>query len=265
MIQQKNNFFWYKLNGLSRYFLAYGFSGIMPLYIVNEYPKSGGSWLSQMLAVALNVPFPRNRLPMLRSCILHAHFLRVGTLKNVIVLWRDGRDVIVSQYYHSLFLNDRGGNNIVVDRITADLQLNEIHDIKKNLPFFIEYVIKEKKHPKFSWTDFVNRWQGHKDAVHVKYEDLRENCVGQLQRLVFELTGNKLNDDKAQGIVEEFSFQKQSGRQPGCENTGSFLRKGVVGDWKNHFSKESKQLFDHYAGDALISLGYEMDHLWVNR
>lgn len=147
MIQQKNNIFWHKFNALTRYFLAYGFSGIMPFYIVNEYPKSGGSWLSQMLSVALDVPYPRNRLPMLCPCILHEHYLRTGTLQNVLIIWRDGRDVIVSQYYYSLFPNDRGNNQILVDHVSADLQLKDVQDIKKNLPLFIEYIFKEKKTP----------------------------------------------------------------------------------------------------------------------
>jgi hypothetical protein len=80
----------------------------------------------------------------------------------------------------------------------------------------------------------------------VKYEDLREDCAGQLQRIVFELTGNKLNNDKAQAITEKFSFQKQSGRQPGQENTDSFMRKGIVGDWKKPFFQRSQTGFQQF-------------------
>ena len=45
-------------------------SGVLPLYVVNEYPKSGGTWVGQMLGRALDVPFPRNRPPCCgpRSC-----------------------------------------------------------------------------------------------------------------------------------------------------------------------------------------------------
>ena len=170
----------------------------------------------------------------------------------------------MSQYYHSLFLNEKG-NKSLVNRVTADLQLKDIHDIKSNLLKFIEYTYKDKKHPKFSWAEFGNRWHGKKNAVHVKFEDLRQNSVSQLQRIVLELTGQKLEKDKAEKIVKEFSFEKQSGRQPGQENFNSFMRKGIVGDWKIHFSSESKRKFDYYAGEALISLGYEIDHSWVER
>ncbi|QTA93602.1 sulfotransferase domain-containing protein [Desulfonema magnum] len=262
MIQQKNNLFWHKFNALTRRCLAYGFSGVRPFYIVNEYPKSGGSWLSQMLGAALDVPFPRNRLPMLRPCILQEHYLRPGNLKNVVIIWRDGRDVTISHYYYSLFPNNRG-NQIQVDRVSADLNFDDINNIKKNLPSFIEYIFETKKNPKFSWTDFVDKWRENKNAVHVRYEDLREDCEGELQRIVLELTGNILDADKAREITQEFSFQKQSGRRPGQEDKNNFMRKGIVGDWKNYFSSESKEMFAYYAGSSLISLGYETDNSWI--
>ena len=50
-----------------------------------------------------------------------------------------------------------------------------------------------------------------------------------------------------------------------AENISSFLRKGVAGDWKNKFNKEAAMIFDHYAGDMLIKLGYETDHNWINK
>ncbi len=262
MISQQNNIYWHKLNALSHYLLSYTCSGIMSYYIVNEYPKSGGSWIGQMLADALNVPFPRNRLPMLRSCIMHEHFLWPATLKNVVVVWRDGRDVIVSQYYHSLFENERG-NKILVEKVTSDLKYADKKDIRSNLPSFIEYTFKGKRHPKFSWTDFVRKWQREPKAVHAKYEDFRRDCAGQLQHVVFELTGKNLDYEKVLEIENKFSFEKQSGRSPGQEDSNSFMRKGVIGDWVNYFSQESKELFARYAGDALIALGYEEDYSWV--
>jgi hypothetical protein len=37
----------------------------------------------------------------------------------------------------------------------------------------------------------------------------------------------------------------------------SLMRKGVVDDWKNHFTYETRRLFNEYVGSALIKLGYE--------
>jgi hypothetical protein len=41
------------------------------------------------------------------------------------------------------------------------------------------------------------------------------------------------------------------------------MRKGVIGDWRNHFTEEACKVFDQFAGNELIRLGYEKDHSWV--
>jgi hypothetical protein len=76
-----------------------------------------------------------------------------------------------------------------------------------------------------------------------------------VQRIVLELTGRRLGSEEAAAIAEEFSFERQAGRRPGEEDKRSFLRKGVVGDWRNHFSQEARETFDRYAGSELILLG----------
>ena len=81
--------------------------------------------------------------------------------------------------------------------------------------------------------------------------------------MVKELTGDRISPERAHEIADEFSFEKQAGRKSGEENRGSFLRKGVVGDWKERFSPEARRVFDRYAGAELVLLGYEDDHAWV--
>lgn len=110
----------------------------------------------------------------------------------------------------------------------------------------------------------MNKWSFRKDIVAVKYEDLRLDTAAELQVLAQKLTGTKLSDAKALQIANEYSFENQSKRQAGEENINSFMRKGIVGDWKNYFTLESKELFAKYAGDELIKLGYEKDNSWVN-
>jgi hypothetical protein len=109
----------------------------------------------------------------------------------------------------------------------------------------------------------VRRWYHRKDVVHVRYEDLRRETAGGLQSIVLKLTGAHLSPEKASAIAEEFSFQRQAGRRPGEENRRSFLRKGVVGDWRNQFSKGAREIFNRYAGKELVLLGYEQDGSWI--
>jgi hypothetical protein len=136
-------------------------SSSLPLFIVNEYPKSGGSWLGQMLAESIKVPFPRNRLPMLSSSIMHGHYIWPGNMKNIVILWRDGRDILISQYYHSLFENEKG-NKRLVELTKKELVFPDYTDISSNLCEFMKYVFEKKRHPKFSWADFYDVWGGEK-------------------------------------------------------------------------------------------------------
>jgi hypothetical protein len=237
-------------------------SGHVPLYIVNEYPKSGGTWVGLMLAEALNIPFPRNCMPKLEPSIMHGHFLNPFGMKNVLCVWRDGRDVMVSWYYHCLFVNEHS-NAFLVELTRRDICFEDYDDILGNLPQFIDYVFQQQKSPSFSWVDFVCMWHNRNGVVNVHYEDLKAEAGKELQRIAYELSGNEFTLEKSREIAEVFSFEKIAGRQCGEEKKNGFMRKGIVGDWKNHFSKESRQLFDSYAGDELIKLGYEVNHDWV--
>ncbi len=94
---------------------------------------------------------------------------------------------------------------------------------------------------------------------------MRRCPVDELMRIVSELAGRELSSYHAKEIVDRYSFEKMSGRSAGEENTRSFLRKGIIGDWKNHFNLEAREKFNMYAGDQLIRLGYETDDSWVEQ
>ena len=241
--------------------MTHCFSGILPLYIVTEYPKSGGSWFSQLLAEYLEIPFPQNQFPRFRSSIMHGHYLFFPTLKNVFVILRDGRDVMVSFYYHSFFENDRYNARLVAET-RRRLKFENYEDIGTNLPVFIEYAFTRNRRPRFNWADFVNSWKG-RDQVAVKYEDMLKDTTEALRKALQEKTGREPDSERLVEISEKYSFRRLTKRKPGEEKIDSFLRKGVAGDWKNHFNKEAREVFDHYAGQELIGLGYEADRTWV--
>lgn len=252
-----------KLEGLVRYTMIHTMSQSLPLYIVDEYPKSGGTWLGQMLGMALEVPFPRNQMPSLTSSIMHCHMLKSWGMNNVVIIWRDPRDMMISWYYHCLFKHNRG-NEFLVNSVRQTLNFQDYENIKENLPTFIEYCFTQQFYPRFTWVEFVESWYNQPNVIYTKYESLHQNAVQELQKIVFALTGKELSLEKAQEIVEYYSFKNQTGRKLGEENSNQFLRKGIVGDWKNHFTKKSAQVFNRFAGDQLILLGYVNDKSWEN-
>lgn len=255
-----------KLVSAARYAMVHLASRPLDLIVVNEFPKSGGTWLGQMLSRALRVPFPRNRIPTPKRCIMHGHYLSGWGMKNVVALFRDGRDVMVSWYYHCLFpieseLGD--AKRSLVSQVRRHLAFTDVRDVKANLPKFIEYSFTEPVYPRFSWADFVDRWWQAENVVPATYEGLKRNGEQELRRIAYELVGEDLSESGAREVLEAFSFVRQTGRRPGQEQTSSFLRKGIVGDWKNFFSAEAREIFAHFAEPQLEQLGYESDPGWV--
>jgi len=55
---------------------------------------------------------------------------------------------------------------------------------------------------------------------------------------------------------------KTSGRRRGQENASSHYRKGMAGDWANHFTSEHRQYFKERYNNVLIRLGYAESPDW---
>ena len=92
----------------------------------------------------------------------------------------------------------------------------------------------------------------------------------QLIRVV-RFLGRSVELDRIRSSVSENSFESTTRRLYGTQReTGTadntrFVRKGIVGDWKNHFSREAAEVFAGLAGATLVRLGYEPDEQWIDR
>lgn len=239
-------------------------SSYFKYYMVTEYQKSGGSWIAQILSDYLGQPFYRNAIPELKPGILHGHRLYRRSYKNnVIVVFRDGRDCMVSAYFHKLFKNEKNFDWIV-ERYRDKLKFQDYDDIEYNMPRFIKFMFEEESKGliHFTWSDFVNSWY-NKDISKVKYEEMLVNpyntMINALQKL---LNNKKLDENKLKKVIEKYSFKNQTGRKQGEENKSSFIRKGISGDWKNYFNDEAKKIFAKYASNELILMGYEKYQDW---
>jgi hypothetical protein len=249
-----------------RYAMASTLSSTLPIFVVCEYPKSGGTWVGQMLSDYLSLPFPRNTWPPLRSAVHHAHYLYSPMLRNAVCVMRDGRDIMVSYYFHMLFENDKSSPILV--RETRDaLRFDDYEDVRQNIAQFIEYLFDKQSNSispfQFTWPQFVRSWNARPAPV-VRYEDLVSDCVASMSRMLHQLTGKQPDEDKLRRIADKYSFAAQAQRPAGVEERGSFLRKGRPGDWREKFSPSAARLFSELAGEELILLGYESDNSWVD-
>jgi len=216
-------------------------------------PKSGNSWISKLIAEALDSPVGGpwredrkmfERPPSTEGeertgpyWIYTNHLREYPALSNqkIVSIVRDPRDVMVSaKYYWAM----------------------------DSIPDGIEKVI-------YRWKDMVEFWVfGNKADTYVSYEQLKENTASHLSRMLDELGVAPSKDITHVVKSQEFHNKRARVESLGESNhlglrlQRSMLRKGVVGDWKNHFTqKDAKRVHDELF-DHMNLLGYEDDPDW---
>ena len=251
--------------------IARRYGDSFPFYYVSEYPKSGGTWLARMVGDYLEAPVAHfSRLPMALRCVIPNHWGYEPRLSRVLYLYRDGRDVMVSLYFHHMKMARRVENPVSRRAARTYERLFgkgfDPEDAVGLLPRFIEHEFANPgRGTRLNWRDHVEGWaRADPGAVtHLSYEDLRRDCAGTLGRALEALTGEPIDAWGLETAVEKMSMKRQTGRDPGQEDGRQHIRKGIIGDWRNYFSREAAEIFDHLAGETLVRLGYEPDRGWV--
>ncbi|WP_197531133.1 sulfotransferase domain-containing protein [Posidoniimonas corsicana] len=242
-----------------------------PFYYVTEFPKSGGTWLAKMVADYLQIPKPTHTVfPMGCSCVIQNHWKYSPRLRRVFYLYRDGRDVCTSAYFHVLRGLEAGdeGTKAYVQRLFPEAVADRwsVESSAENMATFVTRWCTRPLGISTPWADHVQQWTSSREHVAlVRYEDLLSDCAGTLGRAIESHSGTPADPVRVRDTVEKFSFERQTGRKPGESDASSHNRKGIAGDWKNHFTPAAVAAFKEHAGDQLVALGYERDHTWTAR
>jgi hypothetical protein len=208
-----------------------------------------------------------------KSPLLGADFIqevsRVYPEARVIHIIRDGRDQAVSMLHHVWNRStDQGG---VQTLMSGEFERREIYrkDPQRLLltgeGMFTEERLRGAAR---SWNARVGKTAEDGPALlgtnytEVRYEDLLERPHEEVARLAGFL-GADTREKAVQQAVRSASFERLSkGRERGREDTSSFYRKGVAGDWANYFTERDKEIYKEEGGELLIRLGYERDPDW---
>ncbi|MFN0131690.1 MAG: sulfotransferase domain-containing protein [Phycisphaerales bacterium] len=166
------------------------------------------------------------------------------------VVIRDLRDSLVSWYFSLRGSHGTETNGIVRDFRSELGRLDEAEGLR--------YLIRERL---ADMAGLQRDWLRPGELV-MRYEDMIANEFGSFRR-VCDHCEIPMPDASLRQVVEACTFERLTGgRKRGEESRGAHYRKGVAGDWREHFDDATKGIFKEKYGPLLIATGYEKDDNW---
>ncbi|KAM4651442.1 sulfotransferase 2B1-like isoform 1-T2 [Discoglossus pictus] len=239
------------------------------------YPKSGTNWMAEILTLiqhdgdptlCKSVPnFVRSPwyetykeqsklkdLPSPRLLTSHLPFHIFAksfftSKAKIVYTMRNPKDVLVSLFHFCKMLKFN----------------KEPKNFQESLEHFLE---------KNAWFDHIKGWMQMKaDSrfFYITYEELQQDLRGSVVRIC-KFLGKELDDAAIDSVVEHSSFKTMKDNKM-CNFTflsetimdhskGFLMRKGISGDWKNHFTVAQSEYFDKVYQERMKDLN--MKFLW---
>lgn len=228
-------------------------SAFFDMMHVNEFPKSGGTWMSKMLAQIMGWRFDDNAYPRFGASVMKHHRLALNEKKTICMI-RDPRDVAVSFFYHSRKVFDDDPLN----KKSVELALKQASNSAGELDIdaFVRSLFTKPLHPRFTWSEFYSS-EARKSETIIKYENLRSNPQDTMLQ-AFQAMGVEVCEQKIADVVDAHDIDKIiSAREKAGDSGHHFVRKGAVGGWRDELSKESVEFIQEKSEFVMKQFGYE--------
>jgi len=244
-------------------------------FIVVAYPRSGGVWLSRLLADALDCAasgvlgqksIAEEGLHRANSNNHHVYQTQLSKSKR--------GDLFITGKTNTVNINKLGDNHkiIFLKRDPRDVSVSawkywEIDTLEETI-----LAMKNGLWPiphGGGWTGYNKSWIDNA-AVETSYEALHNSAEGEIARIL-----NCMNIDPVNylsGVAERQCFVKRKEMAEKDHslpyNTGiqsKHTRKGYVGDWNAYYNKPIAKLAHEAFWPMMKNLGYEKNYKWYER
>lgn len=246
-----------------------------PMHVTHWWGTNAwGAWTNQFLSL--------ERILCVFSRLREGHFYKghVAWEENIerflyysgaahVFMYRDLRDVAISQTHHVLADQDRWTHPSKATYMALEMAVGA------GTSMGFDAALKAVIAGVGPFEGVVERWKLFAPWIEtdwtfsIKYEDfLKKSLTYCVQMLdygtcrvagVYEDLGLELHIENNRAM-ETARMMKENTEQRERSNT---FRRGQPGEWRNHFTNEIKDLWkEHDSGNWLVKLGYEEDDNW---
>ncbi len=174
---------------------------------------------------------------------------RPGWPVRYFVVIRDLRDTLISSYFS--LRNSHEAEVGWMPKYRAVLQrLNKEDGLLYLIEVWLHHVAAIQR-----------SWLASGEAFY-RLEDILKDQIPPVRAIFKSICGND-SAVEIEALLARHSFQSLSGgRKPGQEDANSHYRKGVPGDWREHFSPRVTSRFKERFGELPRQAGYESGDNW---
>jgi lipopolysaccharide transport system ATP-binding protein len=239
---------------------------VIPTVVHITHWKAGSQWIFKILSACapdLIVPPRSDQVQFKFWPIQHGKIyptvyvpkdqfdsVRLPENSRRFVIIRDLRDTLISSYFSFKISHPVMEAGFVRLRSV----LNSV-DFDDGLLYLMDDFLTYSARIQLSWQEAGEKL--------IRYEDLLEHDLEILEPLLIDECQLPVSREKFREAVIANRFENLTkGRKPGKEELTAHERKGIAGDWKNHFSEKVKRAFKSRFGGLLVATGYEKDLNW---
>ncbi len=194
-------------------------------------------------------PFPsRTIVKMFNDYLSFSETPKPGEYRAISVI-RDPRDLLVSWYFAFRYSHAMKGQT---PRLRAVLStINE----EEGLLFGIKHLDEVNVFSALrSWVENVDK---DERVMLLRYEEMTGDDQPSVMGRIFRHCLISMNETELAELLDDHSFRKKTGgRGQGTEDEQAHYRKGISGDWPNHFTARVQDAFNEATGDLIEALGY---------
>ncbi|XP_037826777.1 sulfotransferase 1 family member D1-like [Lucilia sericata] len=258
---------------------------------VVTFMKCGTTWMQECAWLLLNnLDYEKSKeeVVMIRSPFLDFHSIMPGLLNHVELIEKLPSPRLIKSHLPANLLPlqvwEKKQKIIYVARNAKDVIVSSFHFVKNldmwrgdNFHDYVDDFLNNEIIYTHFWSHIVDFWKMRNEPFifFVTYEEMKRDLANVLQRLCVFLERPQLSEKEMEGLLQHLSFDSMKKNKktnltdllkddnPAVKEDFQFMRRGIVGSFKDELTPELIAKIDKWSADFLSQHGLKEEDILV--